>query len=206
MSGKQISILVISIILSFLTGVGAHIGFVVLIEENQSEEMNIRVNNGYVEWWDGENWNRNESVEVLKEQDPYYIAEQELIAFEESYRAELETQNDAIIGEALEERKVPLVGVEKVVASSTATTSSTTSGNVTEETVATPEVVSPTPGYVAPPTTTVTPTVPVTPTPPVETPQPSTPAEPSVPVVPETPVTPPATGDGEDIGWSDDYL
>lgn len=175
MEKKYVIILVLSIIASFALGAGAHIGYVAINEDKQKEELSIRVNNGYVEWWDGKVWNKGEAVEILTEQDPYFIAEQELKAFEEEYRNELDSENQIALDEEKEVGQELNVGVEKTTSSSSAGASSST----------TPAVGGYIP-YVPVPSAPTTPTTP----------------QPEIPVAPSTP----STGDGEDIGWSDDYL
>lgn len=220
MKGKYVVLMILSVAVSFAAGIGVHIGYVEYCEASQIEEqlaeveqmepvveeqIRIRVNNGYVEWSDGTVWNRGEAVEVLRERDPYYIAEQAFKAFEENYRTELDSENQTTIEAELAEKHEIHVGVEKKTTTSTGTTNTGgSSSTVTSDTT----VWEPTDTYIPPaepvvPADPVAPPQPETPvTPPLETPVvPESPAEPSTPETPDA-----GTGDGEDIGWSDDYL
>ena len=86
--------------LPIVAGVGAHMEYMQIREEkmaeenklqtaqteNQQEQIEVRILDGYVEWFDGAEWRRTESVEMLQERDPYYIAKEAFEAFEESYQ------------------------------------------------------------------------------------------------------------------------
>ena len=156
--------------------------------ENQQEQIEVRILDGYVEWFDGTEWRRTESVEMLQEKDPYYIAKEAFEAFEESYQEELEQENQIALEEAsFVMMKEPLVGVEKSTAKETTTNKKTNAETSAPAQEQTGDSSGYTPDY--------TPSTP------------STPAQPETPVQPETPAAPDAgTGDGEDIGWSEDYL
>lgn len=237
MKRKEILLLGVTGISLFVLGFLAHIGYDKICEEphvedeivvadatSETYEVDVRINDGYVEWFDGSKWNREESVEELQAQDPYYLAQTALTEFEESYRAELESENQAAMEEANVVMQEPLVGSEKKTSSSSSGTTSkkedTSSGNDTQ-TQTSETTTTTTPAQTVTPSTSTTPsqstnTSQSTSSTPAETQQPSTPSTPETPTQPETPSTPtvpetPAepdagTGDGEDIGWSDDYL
>ena len=202
MKGKYIFLLVASMTGTFVAGVGAHMEYMQIREEkmaeenklqtaqteNQQEQIEVRILDGYVEWFDGAEWRRTESVEILQEKDPYYIAKEAFEAFEESYQEELEQENQIALEEAsFVMMKEPLVGVEKSTAKETTTNKKTNTGTSAPAQEQTGDSSGYTPDY--------TPSTP------------SIPAQPETPVQPETPAAPDAgTGDGEDIGWSEDYL
>ena len=114
MKGKYIFLLVASMTRTFVAGVGAHMEYMQIREEkmaeenklqtaqteNQQEQIEVRILDGYVEWFDGTEWRRTESVEMLQEKDPYYIAKEAFEAFEESYQEELEQENQIALEEA----------------------------------------------------------------------------------------------------------
>ncbi len=177
--------------------------------QNENIEITIRIREGYVEWYDGEIWNRVKPVEELQAEDVFQLAQDDLKDFEEDYLIKLEAEKDLVITETTDAMSEPLVGSVPKPATTP------TPGNqpaVNEESASqttTPSATQPSGGGTSGGGTTST-TQPSTP--PTET-TPSTPSEPEVsvpstPTEPETPATPstPDTGDGEDIGWSDDYL
>lgn len=233
MKGKYIFLLIAAMSGTFVAGVGAHMGYTQIQkgkavaeseaqptqEEQLFSQIEVRILDGYVEWFDGTEWNRTEKVETLKEKDPYVMAQQAFEAFEERYQAELEQKNqlaaekaDAaaagpLVGVETKDEKKPDVKTEKPAKEQSGTTESpSTSGGGSTSAPSTPS----TPQQPATPSTPQVPETPVQPETPTEpeTPvQPETPSQPETPVQPETPAEPDAgTGDGEDVEWSDDYL
>lgn len=165
----------------------------VVVIENEVSNITVRIREGYVEWYDGTTWNRAQSVGELQEEDSYYIAQQGLEEFEADYLIKVEdsnalsTEGDSMI------MSEPLVGAEKRPASETTTQTVTQpTDNGGQEQVAATTVPNQSAGTSQGGAAAT----------------PSTPATSETPVTPTTPDTPTdsGTGDGEDIGWSDDYL
>lgn len=171
----------------------------IVIIENENVEVMVRIREGYVEWHDGTTWNRARSVEELQTEDIYNLAQDDLESFEESYRMMLDMENEALIEVQNEIMSEPLVGSDKKPITTTTTSVVTGTDNTAETVVAN------VPGQSEGTTssgsagTTTTPSTP------------SAPANPGTTTTPSdsentTPPSTPSTGDGEDIGWSDDYL
>lgn len=172
----------------------------VVVIENEVSNITVRIREGYVEWYDGTTWNRAQTVGELQAEDSYYIAQQGLEEFEADYLIKIEdsntlsTEGDSMI------MSEPLVGSEKRPASeSTTQTVPQPTDNGGQEQVAATTGQTPSTGSSQSGTTTSTTTTPSNPT------TPSTSETPATPATPDTP-TDSGTGDGEDIGWSDDYL
>ena len=184
----------------------------VVIIENESIEVMVRVREGYVEWHDGTTWNRAQSVAELQTEDIYNLAQDDLKSFEESYRVTLDVENEALMQAQNEIMNEPLVGSDKKPV--TTTTSVATGADNTAETVvanvpgqSAGVASSGSAGSTSTPTTstnpgTTTPSGTETTTPPADSGATTPPADSGATTPPSTP----STGDGEDIGWSDDYL
>ena len=179
---------------------------VIVESQEESIEIEIRIREGYVEWYDGEIWNRVKPVEELQGEDIFQLAQDDLKEFEAEYLIKLETEEDSTVTETTDVMSEPLIGsVPKPATTSVPDNQATVDEESVSQTTAPASSSGGSSGGGSTPT-------PQPSTPPTET-APSTPSEPeasepSTPTEPETPVTPsaPDTGDGEDIGWSDDYL
>lgn len=157
------------------------------------ENIKVRVDDGEVQWFDGTLWHTVAAVEELVAEDRFSKAEEAFLAFAEQLRQEqaekqaqeqAQQEQDTLLkeeGPAVGEKPTPKPDPKpqkKPEATPDAEQPETVPD--AEEPVETPPSVSPgTPSAPAP-----------TPAP---TPQP-------------TPPPPADTGDGEDMGWSDDYL
>lgn len=146
-------------------------------------EVDVRIREGYVEWFDGTTWNKVESVDALQAEDSYFLAQEGLNEFESQYASNLEKNNLALVEEESIVMGAPLVGVDNQ--------SSTGAGTYTPSQS----------------TTTNTPSTSTSTTPNTNTTEPPS-AEPPSTEAPSTTEAPSNTEsqDGEDIGWSDDYL
>ena len=177
-----------------------------------SETVQIRVCDGAVQWYDGAVWETVGSLEDLSNQDMYHISKESLQALiEEISKKRLENQKEALIDPMRQEvqvAEVPKATPKPVVS--------------TPAPVVTPVPVTPAPitgddsadsgdddpgddsddegNYEPEPEPEPTPEPEPEPTPEPE-PEPTPEPEPEPETTPET-----DTGDGEDIGWSDDYL
>ncbi len=176
---------------------------VIVESQEESIEIEIRIREGYVEWYDGEIWNRVKPVEELQGEDIFQLAQDDLKEFEAEYLIKLETEEDSTVTETTDVMSEPLIGS---VPKPATTSVPDNQAAVDEESVSQTTAPASSSGGSSGGGSTSTPQPS---TPPTET-APSTPSEPevSVPSTPTEPETPSAsdTGDGEDIGWSDDYL
>ena len=160
-----------------LTGDGKETGLV-------PEEIKVRIDDGEVQWFDGTLWHTVAAVEDLVAEDRFCKAEEAFLAFTEQLiqekvqeQAQVSQEQDTLLQE-----EGPEVGQKPTP-------------KPTPKPPKKPEQQEPAPDAEEP----------------VETPPPSVPAAPpSTPTGPAPtpqPTPPPAdTGDGEDMGWSDDYL
>ena len=225
---KQIALWVtVSVMIGFFTGVGAHVGYIKVKEDKaaeakmQQEEVELetafvtqlRVIDGYVEWFDGIKWNKGESVQVLANQDPYVKAAQEFALFEEEYQAILEKENQATLDSMIGMVNEPMVGIDKSAGKDKASAAIDNTLDQEKPSQSDSNDWTSAPSGPSAPTEPSTPSEPSTPAQPDSPAEPSTPAQPDPPAEPDPPAPePPAaepdagSGDGEDIEWSDDYL
>lgn len=150
------------------------------------EEIRVRIDDGEVQWFDGTLWHTVAAAEELAAQDRFYQAEEAFLAFTEQLRQEKAEEQ----AQARQEQESLLQEESLSVGQKPTPKPSPKPQKKPEQPESVPDVQEP-----------------------VETPPPSAPAAPpsapapSVPASTPQPTPPPAdTGDGEDMGWSDDYL
>lgn len=188
----------------------------IVVIENESTDVAVRIREGYVEWYDGTAWNRAQSVDALQAEDIYNLAQDDLKAFEESYQITLEAENEAAAATQNDVMSEPLVGSDKRPVTTTTTQVPVSNGNAEQSVVAnvpgqsggttsSGSTGSSGSGSTTTPSgagTTSTPSDSGTTSTPSDSGTTSTPSDSGTSTTPSTP----STGDGEDIGWSDDYL
>lgn len=191
----------------------------------ETSRIQVRVNDGVVQWFDGTYWNDVAPTEELQAQDKFHLAETKLAAFEEQYIAEMVTiANNQAEGDAesvAEGNGATNINVGKIKKDPPKTTTTqpaqseipATSDNDSGSTNnaggnSSGATTTPT----APGTGSTTPSTPNTGTTTPSTPDTGT-TTPSTPdtgtTAPSTPTETPSdsnTGDGENMEWSDDYL
>lgn len=154
-----------------------------------AEMIQVRIDDGQVQWYDGTLWHNVASVEELAEEDKFYLAQDPFLAF--SQELQQENAEGSVeswqTGTFMAEENGLLVGQKETP--KPAAKPKAPSQPSPEETPAPQEPVD---------------------TPPADNSQISTPSynpPPSAPA-PSTPApsTPTDTGDGENMEWTDDYL
>lgn len=173
-----------------------------------SEEKNARIREGYVEYYNGMTWVKVASVEELQLQDSYELAKKNLAEFEADYLEKVEEDYQLVVQEDANRISAPNVGEKKEEGKSGNTN---TSGNNISNGASsnsgnnTPTTEAPSGGNSS--STVETPSTPPNTEAPSGDDSSSTTEAPSTPPATEAPpVTEDSGGDGEDIGWSDDYL
>ena len=182
-----------------------------------SEAVQIRVCDGEVQWYDGAIWRSVGSMEELSEQDMYNVSKDSLLALvEEISKKRLEEQvgtmvdpmtGEVQVGEVPKATPKPVVVTPAPVVTQapvveSGDTGSGSNNNASSNNNSSSDNNSGSSNDSGANSNPAPTTVPGEPTPAPAQPTPA----PSEPTQAPTQETPPDTGDGEDIGWSDDYL
>ncbi|MCM1231881.1 MAG: hypothetical protein NC489_17315 [Ruminococcus flavefaciens] len=179
------------------------------------DNIQVRVDDGLIQWYDGNVWHTVAAVEELSQEDKFYQALETFQIFSRELQQEkAETSSQIQQSGAFWDEDSGLSVGKKETPKPTpkpAATQPAAGGSAAQEpTTESPAASAPnTPAASSTPSTPSTPATPSTPDTPSTPATPSTPDTPSTPATPSTPDTPstpaPSEGDGEDMEWTPDF-